>query len=174
MSGAVALYERALERVPLPETAIALGDLYTKLNRSDEARRQYDLVEFIERANAPGSEIYSRQLAQFWADHDLRLDEALSIARRERARRSDIYTCDTLAWCLFKKGEIAEARREIDKALRLGTRDARIYYHAGMIYNSLGDRRNAAKYLKLALQINPAFDVLQVEAAKRTLASMNA
>ncbi|MBA3440452.1 MAG: tetratricopeptide repeat protein [Pyrinomonadaceae bacterium] len=166
---AIEFYKQAQARVPLPETAIALGDLYTRLNRSEEAKRQYNLVEFIERAGSTESQTYSRQLALFWADHDMKLDEALAIARRERAARADIFTCDALAWCLYKKGQLAEAKATMDEALRLGTRDARLFYHAGMIYNGLGDRRNAAKYLKLALQVNPAFDVLQADVARQTL-----
>lgn len=172
-ASAVELYKRSQERVPLPETAIALGDLYTKLGRDSEAQRQYELVEFIEQSGSAGTGTYSRQMAHFWADHDRRLDEALNIAKRERAMRADIYTCDTLAWSLFKKGELAEARKAIAEALRLGTRDAQIHYHAGMIYNALGDHRNGAKYLKLALEINPSFDVLQAEVARRTLDNIN-
>ena len=80
-------YRRAIERVPLPEYAAALGDLYTKLGRTEDARRQYELVEFIERGGAQG-DTYTRQLAMFWADHDTKLDEALDVARRERAQRS--------------------------------------------------------------------------------------
>ncbi|MEJ7713588.1 MAG: tetratricopeptide repeat protein [Pyrinomonadaceae bacterium] len=88
---------------------------------------------------------------------------------RERVARSDIFTCDALAWCLFKKGHFPEAKAAMDEALRLGTRDARLFYHAGMIYQGLGDYRNAGKYLKLALQINPSFDVLQSDIARQTL-----
>jgi tetratricopeptide (TPR) repeat protein len=165
---AVGFYLRAQQRVPLPETAAALGDLYTKLGRADEAQKQYQLVEFVERTGAAVG-TYSRQLALFYADHDLKLDEALAIARRERDARADIYTSDALAWCLFKKGRLAEAKAAMDEALRLKTRDPRLFYHAGMIADALGDRQNAAKFLKLALEINPAFDILHADAARQTL-----
>lgn len=165
---AVDFYRRAVERVPLPEYAAALGDVYAKLGRADEARRQYELVEFVERAGGHG-ETYSRQLAVFWADHGVRLDEALAAAERERATRNDIYTADALAWCLYKKGRFAEAGAAMKDALRLGTRDPRLHYHAGMIANALGDRRGAAKHLRDALKINATFDVLQADEAKRTL-----
>ncbi|MBA3714974.1 MAG: tetratricopeptide repeat protein [Pyrinomonadaceae bacterium] len=165
---AIEFYQRAWERVPLPETATALGDLYTKLGRAEEAKKQYDLVEFIERTGAVAG-TYSRQLALFYADHDVKLDEALAIALRERAARADIYTSDTLAWCLYKKGDLAGAKRTIDEALRLGTRDARLHYHAGMIEQALGNRRDAAKHLQLALKINPSFDILQADVARQTL-----
>lgn len=168
MDAAVDFYKRAVERVPLPEYAAALGDFYTKLGRAEEAKKQYDLVEFVERTGAAAG-TYSRALALFRADHDTHLDEALEAATRERAARRDIYTCDVLAWCLYKKGQYAEAKAASDEALRLGTRDPRLLYHAGMIANALGDRRNGAKYLEQALAINPLFDVLQAEVARRTL-----
>jgi tetratricopeptide (TPR) repeat protein len=168
-TSALELFRRAQERVPLPETAIALGDLYQKLGRADEAKRQYELVEFIERTGA-ASGTYSRTLALFYADHEMKLDEALTIAKRERAARSDIYTSDALAWCLFKKGQLAEARTAMDEALRLKTRDARLFYHAGMIADALGNKQNAIKYLKLALEVNPAFDIFHADTARQTLA----
>jgi tetratricopeptide (TPR) repeat protein len=167
-NGALELYRRAEERVPLPDTAIALGDLLIQLGRTDEAKKEYELAEFIERTSA-GASTYSRQLALFLADHEMKLDEALTIARRERATRSDIYTCDVLAWCLFKQGLLREAKESMDEALRLGTRDARLLYHAGMIANALNDRRLAKKYLQLALKTDPFFNVLQADTARRAL-----
>jgi tetratricopeptide (TPR) repeat protein len=170
---AVALYKRAQERVPSPDTAITLGDIYTKIGRTEDARRQFELVEFVERTGASGG-TYSRLLALFWADHDVRLDEALAAARRERESRADIYTSDVLAWCLYKKGLYEEAKTAVDEALRLGTRDATINYHAGMIYRALGKHREAAKHLQLALKINPSFDALQAEIARQALRELAA
>jgi len=172
LDNAIQFYRRAQERVPLPETVIALGDLYTKLGRTDEAKRQYELVDFIERQSA-SSATYSRQLALFWADHDMKLEDALEIMRRESQARSDIYTADALAWCFYKKGQFAEAKESIEQAMRLGTRDSRIFYHAGMIYDVLGDRRRASKYLKLALNTDMSFDVLQADGARRKLDELN-
>lgn len=171
--GAIVLYRRAVERVPLPEYAAALGDVYAKLGRADEARQQYELVEFVERAGGAQGQTYSRQLAMFWADHDMRLDEALEATQRERAARNDIYTADALAWCLYKKARFAEAGAAMKDALRLGTRDPRLLYHAGMIANAVGDRRGAAKHLRDALKINAAFDPLQADEAKRTLRAID-
>jgi tetratricopeptide (TPR) repeat protein len=166
--GAIQFYRRAQARVPSPEVVIPLGDLYSKLGRVGEAKQQYELVDFIER-QAAGNSTYSRQLALFWADHDMKLDEALEIMRRERVARADIYTSDALAWCLFKRGKFAEAKESIEQAMKLGTRDARILYHAGMIYDALNDRQRAVKYLKLALDADFSFDVLQADAAKLKL-----
>jgi len=171
---AITYYKQAQARVPLPETAIALGDIYAKLGRTEEAKSQYDLVEFIEGAGSTESKTYSRGIALFWADHDIKLDEALTIAKREREIRSDIYTSDVLAWCLFKKGRLTEAKTAMDEALRLGTRDARLFYHAGMIEQGLGNRRVAVKYLRLALKTNPSFDILQADAVRQILLAIAA
>jgi tetratricopeptide (TPR) repeat protein len=157
----------------LPDTAIALGDLHLKLGHFDEAKKLYEQVEMAERAGgSAGGNTYSRQLALFYADHDMKLDDALHIMRRERAARSDIYTCDALAWVLYKKGDLAAAKTAIAEASRLGTRDARIAYHAGMIEHALGNRRKAAERLQLALNINPTFDVLQADVARETLRTL--
>ena len=168
---AIHFYRQAQERVPLPEVVIALGDLYAKLGRANEAKQQYELVDFIE-GQAARNTTYSRQLALFWADHNMKLNEALEIMRRERAARADIYTSDALAWCLFKKGQLAEAKEAIEQAMRLGTRDARIFYHAGMIYDGLNDSQRAVKYLKLALDADFSFDVLHADAARRKLGEL--
>jgi tetratricopeptide (TPR) repeat protein len=168
VDNAIKYYKLAENRVPLPDYAIALGDIFTRLGRTEEATQEYQLVEFVEKSGAMDG-TYSLSLALFWADHNTRLDEALLVAERERAIRSDIYTFDVLAWCLFKNGRLSDAKAAMNEALRLGTRDPRLFYHAGMIANAQGDRRNAAKFLKAALEINPDFDLLQSDIARQTL-----
>ena len=79
-----------------------------------------------------------------------------------------------LAWCLYKKGQPTEAKIAIDEALRLGTRDARLLYHASVIEQPLGNRRAAVEHLRLALKVNPSFDILQAETARRTLIALAA
>lgn len=154
---AIQLYKESKERVPQPDTIMALGDLYASLGRMDEAQKEYEFLAIIERA-APDPQIYNRQMALFWADHDQRLDDALNTARQERAARADIYSSDLLGWCLYKKNMLAEARQAIDEALKLGARDARIYYHAGMIYQALGERTKAIRYMTDALTYRVSFD----------------
>ncbi len=173
MESALELLKQAEERVPLPDTIIARGDLLTKLGRAEEAQREYALAEFTERTSS-GASTYSRQLALLLADHDMKLDEALAIARRERAARSDIYTCDALAWALFKNGLLRDAGAAMSEALRLGTRDARLFYHAGVIADAQGERKRAIKYLGLALSTDPSFNLLQAEDARRRLRAIGA
>jgi tetratricopeptide (TPR) repeat protein len=170
---AAVIYRREQEQNPdSADAALALGDLYMKMGRAEEAARQYELFESLERGNAAAENDW-HHLIYFWADHDRNLDEALSLARRAREARRDIHTCDALAWALFKRGQLAEAKAAIDEATRLGTRDARILYHTGLIYNQLGDRPKAAQYLKLALATNASFDVLQADTARRVLDAIN-
>ena len=105
-------------------------------------------------------------------DHDVRLDEALTIAAQENASRKDIFTADIYAWTLYKKGKFQEAKAAIKEAMRLKTKDARTFYHAGMIEKALGNEKEAKRFLQSALQINPAFDILQAEQARAALAEL--
>jgi hypothetical protein len=84
------------------------------------------LVEKIGRLNELNGSLYNRQLALFYADHDLKPKDAYANASKEYALRRDISGEDTLAWTAFRAGHIAEAQTATKEALRLGTRDARL------------------------------------------------
>lgn len=166
------LYRRAIAIVPLPEYAAALGDIFTKLGRVEEARKQYDLVEYIGRLNALNKILYSRELAYFYADRGVNLATALEMAQGELSLRRDVYAYDVLAWTLVKNGRAAEARAAIGEALKLGTKDARLHFHAGLIHAALGEPDRAREYLSRALANNPNFHVLHADVARQTLASL--
>ncbi len=166
---AIGLYQRAIGIVPMLEYIAALGDLYTQLDRSEEARKQYELVEYIGKLSALNQALYNRELAYFYADHDLKPADGLRLAERELENRRDIYAYDVLAWSLFKNGRIEEARAAINQALRLGTKDAKLFYHAGMIYFQSGESERAGEYFQRALSTNPHFHLLFAENARRML-----
>lgn len=169
LSGAIEQYEHAVRRLPDPTFVAALGDLYKLAGREKEAAAQYVLVEQIGHLNAVNGALYSRQLALFYADHDLKAEPAYANAKREYAVRHDIYGADAVAWTALKAGKLVEAQAAMKEALRLGTRDAKLFYHAGMIARAVGDRASARDYLQHALRLNPQFDPLQVLIAKRAL-----
>lgn len=161
--GATRIYEREQEKRPdSADVALALGELYAMRGRSEDAAMEYEKFERLERENAPLENDW-HHLVYYWADRGVNLDEALERAERERAARSDIYTCDALAWTLYKKGRLAEAKTAMDEALRLGTRDARLYYHAALIFEGVGEKARAGKYLSLAREINSTTRVLMNE-----------
>jgi tetratricopeptide (TPR) repeat protein len=160
----------ANNRVPNVETAILLGDIYTKQGNNEKAKQQYDLVEIIEQKIGVNND--QKRLALLWADHDLKLDEALLITRRESELRKDIFTADALAWCLYKKGQLTDAKAAIAGAMNLKSNDARILYHAGMIEKDLGNGKEAKRLLEQALKINPMFDLIQSEHAKKALSEL--
>jgi tetratricopeptide (TPR) repeat protein len=170
---AIKLYNKAIAAVPYPEFVAALGDIYQKLGRTDEAAKQYQLVELIGRLNRINQQIHNRDLALFYADHGLKLDESLALARKELEVRHDIYTWDVLAWALYKNGKPQEAVEAVTNALQQGTKDAQIFFHAGMIYEQLGDSASSKDYLRRALETNPHFHLTYPEVATQTLARLN-
>jgi tetratricopeptide (TPR) repeat protein len=170
---AIGLYQEAIAAVPYPEYAAALGDIYQKLGQPEEARKQYELVEFIGHLSQLNQQIHNRDLALFYADHELNLHESLVLARRELEVRRDIYSWDVLAWSLLKNDNPKEASEAISHALEHGTKDPQLYFHAGMIYEKLGDSLKAKEYLERALQTNPQFHITHANTARQTLDRMN-
>lgn len=168
-SGAIAAYEQATRSLPDPLFIAALGDLYKLTGQDAKAAGQYSLVEQIARLSALNGSLYNRQLATFYADHDMNPDIAYQDAKREFQARRDIYGSDALAWTALKAGRIQEAQNFIRDAMKLGVRDARVFFHAGMIAKAVGNNADARRLLERAVQMNPQFDPLLSRVAVATL-----
>jgi len=173
LAGAIEGYEGVVRHLPDPVFVAALGDVYKLAGREREAAAQYALVEQIARLNEVNGALYNRQLALFYADHDMNAEEAYRSAVREYEVRRDIYGADAVAWTALKAGKINEAQTAMRDALRLGTRDARLFYHAGMIARAAGEVSAARDYLQRSLALNPQFDPLQALIATRALEALS-
>lgn len=153
---------------PLPETLGYEYDAQIGLGRGADAAQTLDLIYAIERiGNAQG--MNDRLIAMFYADHKLRADDAIAIARRDLSRRDDIYSEDALAWTLAAAGRWSKARPHAERSVRLGTQDARLQYHAGVIALHCGERDEARRRLQFALSLNPQFHPYQAADASRLL-----
>lgn len=173
LQGGMEFYEQAIKRLPDPAFVAASGDLYKLAGHEREAAAQYALVEQIGHLSAASGALYNRQLALFYADHDIEPEEAYANAVKEYEARRDIYGADALAWTALKAGKISEAQSAIKDALRLGTQDAKVFYHTGMIARAAGDKTKARDYLRRALVLNPQFDLLQASFARKALEELS-
>jgi len=168
-TGAIALYRQVVDRYPVLEYVVALGDLYKKHGDDVSANKQYELVSVIDqllRSNGVNSDL---EIALYYADHNINPDDALRQARAEYQRRPSVQAADTLAWTLYRSGSYQEALKYSAEALRLGSRDPLYTFHAGMIREKLGEKLAAASLLSQALDTNPHFSVLHAEVARMTL-----
>jgi tetratricopeptide (TPR) repeat protein len=169
-NAAIDIYTRVINTMPLPQFVIALGDIYAAAGRRDDAAREYDLVDVEEKLFRANGVDVDAELALFDADHRRDLGTLLERARAAYARRPSVVVADTLAWTLYQTSNYAQAREVMQQALRLGTRNALMYYHAGMIAYQLHDLSPAAEYLNQALTLNPQFSLLYSSQAKELLA----
>lgn len=169
---AMATYKQIVKLLPLPEYVIALGDLYEVTGKHAEAQRQYDLVRAIQQLSISEGVALDLELAVFEAEHNPDPAAVLLQARAAYAARPSIYAADAMAWALYRNAQYADARRYSDEALRLGTRDALLHYHAGMIAYQLGDHQTARAHLQLALEINPAFSLRHAPEVRTLLAQL--
>ena len=168
-SKAIDLERRAVNRVPLPQFAAQLGDLYRSNGEVALARRQYALVGIIQRLLVANGVKTDLESALFDVDHGIRLRHALTLARRAHAARPSIDGDDVLAWALARNGHCGEALAWSRRALRLGTRDALKLFHRGMIERCLGHRVAADRYLHRALALNPHFSIVWSPVAREAL-----
>jgi tetratricopeptide (TPR) repeat protein len=171
---AVAAYRRSLALAPTLDAAIELGDLLVHLGRADEAREPFALLAAIERLNGENGVQPDAQMALFHADHGGDLPAALALAQEQAVLLPNIRSDEALAWVLHRSGRDQEALAAIERALRLGTRHARLHYRAGMIHAALGHDAQAAEALERALAINPHFHPAQAAEARDTLARLAA
>ncbi|HUQ47665.1 MAG TPA: tetratricopeptide repeat protein [Gemmatimonadaceae bacterium] len=166
---AIEFGERAMAIKLDPATLGIIGDAYAATRDSANAEEYFKTME-VAVAGQPGS--YHRAWSLFLLDHDRRVPDVLKNVQDELVSRKDIYGYDLLAWALHKAGRDAEAARAMKSALKLGTRDAMLFYHAGMIERSLGNKATARAYLENALATNPHFHPTQPNEIRSVLKGM--
>ncbi len=173
VAGAEALLRLALGQRPLPEYALALGDLLWSQGRDEEAEEQYALVRVTQQLFAANGVDADVELAMFDADHRATPPATYETALAAYGRRPSIFAADTVAWAAYKAGDIDGAERFMDEALRLGTKDARLSYHAGVIAAAAGDAVAAQAHLRDAVALEPAQSLRYRAAARDALQALN-
>jgi tetratricopeptide (TPR) repeat protein len=172
LPSAIALFERATAKLPLPESIVGLGETLEAAGRSSEAADEYALAEAMQRLNAANGVQVDLELAAFFADHG-DSGTAVRLARAAWVERPTVLAADVLAWSLYRDHQVERAGRWLRQSLRLGTDSSRLLYHAGMIEAALGATADARRHLSRALMLNPAFNPLDAPRARAALRALD-
>ncbi|MCX4601482.1 tetratricopeptide repeat protein [Streptomyces anulatus] len=169
---ALAAYQSALEKLPRPEYALELGELYESLGLDGDARTQYTaLREMVAGAKRAGVD-ESLLLARFEADHG-DPDEAVELLRGQwREQHRSAAVADALGWALHRAGKSQEGLEYAERAVGTGVRNASYAYHLGMIQRELEDYGPARRNLEQAVRTNPAFSPLAAPLARQALEAL--
>jgi tetratricopeptide (TPR) repeat protein len=166
---AVQLLQQRYQAAPHAENLFDLAEAFQLAGRTEEAKKAFGEFEHKSLLETNLGDNSNRELIFYYADYAHEPRKALEVANRELARRHDVYTLDSYAWALHSNGRDQEARKQIEAALAVGIRDARMIRHAGEIALATGDRAVAQKYLQQAADLNAGDSDL----ARATLARLS-
>ncbi len=133
----------------LAETYLALGSVYDRLDRIEQAIEAYSRAvkikpDFTE-AYANLGLAYDRS-AQFLKAIRMHLTAI-------RLRPDDVELRKNLGLAYFNVGSYPEAIKAYKQALQINPKDATIYYSLGLIYLDLGDQESALQQQKLITEL---------------------
>jgi tetratricopeptide (TPR) repeat protein len=118
----------------------------------------------------PNDATANNDLGYIWADQGKNLEEAeklvrkaIDLDRRQRKSQHDVEVdsdsdnaayVDSLGWVLFRRGQVAAARHELEKASALpdGANDPVVWDHLADVYYRLGETNLAGTAWRKALQ----------------------
>ncbi len=153
-SEAVELLKQRYQSAAHAENLFELAQALQLAGQTEEAGRafaEFERKSLLETNRADNS---NHELIFYYADYANQPLKALEVAQREYARRRDVFTLDGYAWALHLNGRNEEARQQINIALAVGIRDARMLRHAGEIALATGDRAGAEGYLRQSADLN--------------------
>ncbi len=148
------------------EVRYLLSNVYAAAKRHADSEEQLQLILKIEPDNAT----VNNDLGYLWADQGKNLAAAENMIRkaleaeRSQRRKSPNLTSDddkdnaayvdSLGWVLYRRGQIDEARKELERATTLGDGDDPVIYdHLGDVYQHLKMRPEASRAWQRALEL---------------------
>jgi tetratricopeptide (TPR) repeat protein len=146
---------------------MGLGIIYDSQKKYDKAKEYYQKALKINPKFTPAA----NNLAYLYAERGENIDEALTLAQSAKEQfPDDPHISDTLGWVYYKKDIFTRAITYLKEANEKITDNPVIRYHLGMAYFKNGDKEDAKRELKKALELDPKFP--GAEEAKNTLTQM--
>jgi tetratricopeptide (TPR) repeat protein len=165
---AVELLTQRYQAAPHAENLYDLAQALQLAGMTDDANKAFAEFEQKSLLETNRGDNSNHELIFYYADYAKQPEKALEVAQREIARRHDVFTLDSYAWALYENGQYGEARKQIETALAVGVRDAKMFRHAGEIALKSGDRAAAEHYLRESAELN----TVGSDQARITLASV--
>jgi tetratricopeptide (TPR) repeat protein len=144
---AVTPLQQAVTLNSLPEYQWTLAEALRGAGQMEEAAK----VEA--ELKGKGTQDDALTLSLFLATRNESPEKALRLAQAELEARADVFTYDALAWALRAVGKTAEAQDAMNKALTEGTKDARLFFHAGVIAAQAQQKAEARRFFQQAYAI---------------------
>jgi tetratricopeptide (TPR) repeat protein len=169
LDGAIRRWREVVERLPLPEYVVGLGEAELAAGRRADARRDLALVGAEQKLLASAGVNTDVELALYEADHGDRA-RGVELARRAWASAPSVRSADALGWALTRAGRPEAGLRWAHRALALGSLDAGLRFHAGMTALAAGRRSEGRRDLRLAVAHGlAAASPWQAQQARRAL-----
>jgi len=165
---AITRLRRVVERLPLPEHVVALGELERGAGRTRQARETLALMDVQRRLLGASGVNTDVEFALHEAD-DGDPAAGVRLARRAWAAAPSVRSADAVGWTLTRAGRPTEGYAWARRALRLGWREPLVLYHAGMSAKAAGERGAARRLLGRLLAQSPEFSPLYAPRARRAL-----
>ena len=122
-----------------------------------EQRGDWDLAEkdFLKSLEIkPNSPNVLNYLAYGWVEREMQLDRSLKMLEDAyKANPESFYIIDSLAWAHFKKNNLTEAARLMEKVIDIAPGEAISLDHLGDIYYAMNRKREAIHFWQQALEL---------------------
>ncbi len=152
VAGAITDLQGLVEEVPTPSLLLLLHDLQAGSGAAGAADTA-ELVRAVASLQEASGQVVDLEMALFEADVADDPDRAVALARQAQAARPDnVFVDDAMAWALFRAGDTAAALPFAEEALRLGTTEPSVRYHAAEILAAAGRTDEASEHLAVALR----------------------
>ena len=129
---------RVVQRLPLTEYVVELGELYDATGRPQQAAQQYAVATATARLLAANGVVHRPGDRRVPGRPRVRQPTRWQRPAASWAARQSIHTADALGWALHAAGRDRQALRYVRLATRLGTQDARLLFHRGAVESALG------------------------------------
>ncbi len=156
-------YSKPAESV---ELHYLLSNVYAGAKRQADAESELQTILKID----PDNPTVNNDLGYLWAEQGKNLKvaedmirKALEVDRSQRRRNPNLTTeddkdnaayVDSLGWVLFRRGQIEEAKKELERATTLDEgADPTIYDHLGDVYSRLRMHREASRAWQRAVEL---------------------
>jgi tetratricopeptide (TPR) repeat protein len=146
---------------------MGLGIIYDTQKKYDQAKEYYQKALKINPKFVPAA----NNLAYLYAEKGENVDEALSLAQSAKEQfPDDPHISDTLGWVYYKKNVFSRAIVYLKEANDKIQNNPMTRYHLGMAYYKNGEKENAKRELKKALELDSKFE--GAEEAKEVLSKL--